>query len=368
MRIGIPKEIKTHEYRVAATPSCVAAYVKAGHRVLVERGAGQGAGYRDEQYLQAGATLADGPNEVFADSQMMVKVKEPLPPEYPLFRSGQILYTYLHLAADRDATCALLDAGVSAVAYETIQLEDGSLPLLIPMSEIAGRLSVQEGAKYLEKPFGGRGVLLGGVPGVARGDVAIVGGGVVGTNAAKMAVGLGARVTMLDTSHARLRQLDDLFGVAVQTLLSTEANLQRALAQADLVVGAVLVPGAAAPKLLKRVDLAHMKEGALLVDVSVDQGGMAETTRPTTHREPTFEVDGVLHYCVANMPGAVPRTSTQALTGTTLSYGLQLANLGLEQALAANPALRRGLNTRDGKITCQPVAEALGMTAQLAEI
>ena len=361
MKIGVPKEIKNREYRVGATPDCVRAYVERGHSVLVERGAGVGAGFEDDAYRAAGASVVAGPNEVFAWAEMIVKVKEPLAAEYELMRPGQLLYTYLHLAAVPELAAALQRRKVTAVAYETIELPDGTLPCLAPMSAIAGRLSVQQGAKYLECAYGGRGVLLGGVPGVERGRVVIVGGGVVGREAAKMAVGLGADVTILELSSRRLAELDDLFGGRVQTLHSNRANLLRCLQRADLVIGAVLVPGAAAPRLIKRDMLAQMQRGSLIVDVAVDQGGCAETTRATSHDQPIYEVDGVLHYAVPNMPAAVARTSTLALTSVTLPYGLLLADRGFDGAAAARPELRGGLNVANGQITHPAVAAALHM-------
>jgi alanine dehydrogenase len=359
MRIGIPKEIKNREYRVAATPDCVRAYVRAGHAVVVQQSAGDGAGFDDDAYRAAGALIANDITEVYASAEMIVKVKEPLATEYALLQPGQMLFTYLHLAAVPELAAALVQARCTAVAYETIQLADGSLPCLTPMSAIAGRLAIQEGAKYLERPYGGRGVLLGGVPGVQRGKVLILGGGVVGTHAAKMAVGLGADVTILDLSARRLAELDDLFSGRVQTLYSNEGNLVRSLAQADLVIGAVLVPGASAPKLIRRAHLAGMLPGALIVDVAVDQGGCVETTRATSHDEPIYVVDGVLHYAVPNMPAAVARTSTLALTSVTLPYGLLLAEHGVEAAIAARPELRLGLNARNGTIVNPAVAAAL---------
>ncbi|MCH2207390.1 MAG: alanine dehydrogenase [Lentisphaerales bacterium] len=359
MKIAVAKEIKKHEYRVGVTPSNAAAYVAAGHEVRVEKNAGVGAGFSDEDYLNAGALIAENKVALFEWAEMLIKVKEPLPEEYDLFHEGQILYTYLHLAADKPLAEALMQKKVISIAYETIQNEDGSLPCLIPMSEIAGRLSIQEGAKYLEKAFGGRGVLLGGVPGVKRGKVSILGGGIVGLNAAKMAIGLGADVTILDISQKRLAYLDDIFGSKVQTLYSNEANIKECIAESDLVVGAVLLPGAKAPKLLKRDMLKQMKQGAVIVDVAVDQGGCFETTRATSHCEPIYEVDGVVHYCVANMPGAVSLTSTIALTSQTLAYGLEIANKGWQKALEDNRSLSFGLNTYDGFITCKPVADDL---------
>jgi alanine dehydrogenase len=361
MRVGIPKEIKNREYRVSATPDCVRAYRRAGHEVLVQRGAGNGAGFDDADYEQAGASLVADARSVWSAADMIVKVKEPLHEEYELMRQGQLLFTYLHLAAVPELAQALMHKHVTAVAYETIELPDGSLPCLTPMSAIAGRLAVQEGAKYLEKPYGGRGVLLGGVPGVQRGRVLIIGGGVVGTHAAKMAVGLGADVTVLELSQRRLNELDDLFDGRVQTLVSNEANLVRSLAQADLVIGAVLVTGARAPKLIRREHLAHMLPGALIVDVAIDQGGCAETIRATTHDDPIYVVDNVLHYAVPNMPAAVARTSTLALTSTTLPYGLLLAERGYDGAAKAKPELALGLNVAAGRVTHPIVASALSL-------
>ncbi|HNX26044.1 MAG TPA: alanine dehydrogenase [Phycisphaerae bacterium] len=361
MKIGVPKEIKTHEYRVGMTPECVRAYLSRGHVVTVQAGAGLGAGFSDEEYTSAGAKICPKAADVYSSADMIVKVKEPVASEYGLFHSGQILYTYLHLAADKPQAMALLAAGVKAVAYETIELADGSLPCLKPMSEIAGRLSVQEGAKYLEKPFGGRGVLLGGVPGIKPGRVVVLGGGVVGTNACKMAVGLGADVTVLDVSARRLEYLDDIFGGRLKTLYATQANIAEEVKTADLVIGAVLLAGAKTPNLVKREMLATMNKGAVIVDVAVDQGGCVETTRPTTHDDPTFVVDGVVHYCVANMPGAVARSSTLALTSTTLDFGLQLADNGVEKACRESCAIRKGLNIYCGRCTCEPVACALNI-------
>jgi alanine dehydrogenase len=361
MRVGIPKEIKNREYRVSATPDCVAAYRRAGHEVLVQRGAGAGAGFEDAAYEQAGAQLVADARAVWSAADMIVKVKEPLAAEYDLLRPGQLLFTYLHLAAVPELANALMAKNVTAIAYETIELPDGTLPCLTPMSAIAGRLAVQEGAKYLEKPYGGRGVLLGGVPGVQRGRVVIIGGGVVGTHAAKMAVGLGAEVTILELSHRRLAELDDLFAGRVQTLVSNEGNLVRSLADADLVIGAVLVTGARAPKLIRREHLAHMLPGSLIVDVAIDQGGCAETIHATTHDEPVYTVDNVLHYAVPNMPAAVARTSTLALTSTTLPYGLMLAGLGYEAAAKAKPELVHGLNVAAGSVAHPIVASALSL-------
>ena len=359
MKIGTVKEIKNHEYRVGMTPNCVRAYTAAGHQVLVQRGAGLGAGYEDAEYEAAGAAMADSAGQVWDAADMIVKVKEPLESEYSFFRAGMVLYTYLHLAADRELTGALMKSGVKAVAYETI-VEGGGLPCLRPMSEIAGRLAAQEGAKYLERPFGGRGVLLGGVPGVEKGRVLVIGAGVVGMNACKIALGMGAKVTILDTNINKLVYVDDVMPEA-RTLYNTESNFEAALKEADLVIGAVLIPGATAPKLIRREHLKLMKKGSVIVDVAVDQGGCCETTHATTHENPVFEVDGVVHYCVANMPGAVPRTSTQALTNATLKYGLLIANLGLEGAIRANDAVAAGVNVYEGKVTCKGVADAFGL-------
>lgn len=359
MIIGVPRETKNNEYRVAATPACVAAYVGDGHSVLLEVGAGLGAGYVDDEYRAVGAVLITEHHEVFARAHMLLKVKEPLPAEYDLLRPGQLLFTFLHLAAAPALAASLTKNQVQAIAYETIQLADGSLPCLKPMSAIAGRLAVQQGAKYLERPFGGRGVLLGGVPGVQAGRVAIVGGGIAGTEAAKMAVGLGAHVTVLDISQQRLYELDALFGSRVQTLHSTDDNLARVLTSADLVIGAVLIPGATAPKLIRRAHLQSMLSGSVIVDVAVDQGGCTEFCRPTTHDDPVFTVDGVQHYCVANMPAAVSRTATSALVGSTLAYGRLLAANGLDGAVSRRPELDAGINTRDGHLVNRAVRAAL---------
>ena len=361
MKIGVIKEIKTHEYRVGLTPSCVSAYISHGHEVLVQTAAGINAGFEDSEYTAAGASLTEDKKQIFDTCDMIVKVKEPLPEEYDFFRAGQILYTYLHLAADMPQTKALMDKGVSAVAYETIETADGQLPCLKPMSEIAGRLSVQEGAKYLEKPFGGRGILLGGVPGVKRGNIVIIGGGVVGINACKMAIGCGANVTILDVNSNRLEYFDDIFGSRANTLYSTEKNIYESIIEADVVIGAVLLAGHKAPRLVKREHLKDMKKGAVIVDVAVDQGGCFETTKPTTHDEPIYEIDGVVHYGVANMPGAVALTSTIALTSTTLKYGLMIADNGLTAACKHSPPLMKGLNTYDGKCVNQAVAESLNL-------
>jgi alanine dehydrogenase len=358
MQIGLPREIKKEEYRVGLTPESAREYVRHGHGVTVEAGAGLGSGFADAEYEAAGCQMTTDKRTLFADAGMIIKVKEPLPEEYGLFHPGQILYTYLHLAANKPLTEALLAAKVIGVAYETVQEADGSLPLLMPMSQIAGRLAVQEGAKYLEKTGGGRGVLLGGVPGIHKGKVVIIGGGVAGTNACKMALGLGAEVTILDISPRRLAELDDIFGARVQTLYSTPHNIEQEIREADLVIGAVLIPGAAAPKLVRRHHLKTMRPGAVIVDIAVDQGGCFETTRPTTHSAPVFVEEGIVHYGVANMPGAVSLSSTLALTSVTNRYGLKIADLGIEQALASSPPIRAGLNCHTGRLTNRPVAEA----------
>lgn len=343
MRVGCPKEIKNHEYRVGLTPGSVREYVAHGHEVLVETGAGSGIGADDNAYRAAGAQIAKTAEEVFTRSDMIVKVKEPQPKEWAQLRDGQILYTYLHLAPDPEQTKGLVASGVTAVAYETVTDDRGGLPLLAPMSEVAGRLAIQAGATALQKAHGGRGVLLGGVPGVLPGKVAVIGGGVVGLHAARMAAGLGADVSIIDRSIPRLRQLDDLFAGRVHTRYSTVEALEEECFSADLIIGAVLIPGAAAPKLVSREMLSGMKKGAVLVDVAIDQGGCFETSHATTHADPTYEVDGIIHYCVANMPGAVPVTSAHALNNATLQYGLALADRGLK-ALADEPHLRNGLN------------------------
>lgn len=361
MIVGLIKEIKVHEYRVGLTPECVSEYVKNSHTVLVEKNAGEGTGFSDEQYINAGATIIDTAEEIFKKSDMIVKVKEPLVEEYKYFKENQILYTYLHLAAEKPLAEALVEKKVKAVAYETITDNEGHLPCLTPMSEIAGRLATQEGAKYLEKPFGGRGVLLGGVPGVKRGNVVIIGGGVVGLNACKMAVGLGANVTVLDISAKTLAHFDDIFGSKVTTLYSNKTTLLNALKEADLVIGAVLIAGLAAPKLVKKEDLKVMKKHAVIVDVAIDQGGCFESSKVTYHDNPTYIEDDIVHYCVGNMPGAVSLTSTLALTANTLKYGLEIANKGLEGALADNEHLLNGLNTYDGKCTNEAVAKSLDL-------
>ena len=361
MKIGCVKEIKKQEYRVGMTPDNAKSYVNAGHEVFVEKDAGAGSGFCTEEYAAAGAVILDTAKEVWDTVDMMVKVKEPLADEYPLFHEGLILYTYLHLAADRPQTDALMAGKVKGVAYETLVERDGSLPLLAPMSQIAGRLSIQEGAKYLEKIFGGRGVLLSGVPGTPKAKVVIVGGGSVGTNACKIAVGMGADVTVIDLNIHRLAYLDDIFGARIQTLYSTDANIENAVREADLVVGCVLIPGLAAPKLIKEKYVREMRPGSVIVDVAVDQGGCCETTKVTYHDDPIYEVDGVIHYCVGNMPGAVPRTSTIALTNATLKYGLEIAGKGLEKACRENTVLYSAVNTYDGKLTCKNVADSFGM-------
>lgn len=360
MKIGVPAEIKKHEYRVGLTPANVREYVRHGHQVTIQSQAGIGAGFSDTDYELAGATITTNKQSLFDEAELIIKVKEPQPEEYGLFHPNQILYTYLHLAADEELTKSLMAHDVSAIAYETMQSANGALPCLTPMSEIAGRLSVQEGAKYLEKPFGGRGVLLGGVPGVPRGKVAVIGGGVVGTNAIKMAVGLGAEVTVLDINARQLAYLDDIFSSRITTLYSNRENIEMVLAQSDLIIGAVLIPGARAPHLVKREDLKLMKPGAVIVDVAVDQGGCFETTHPTTHDDPVYTIDDVVHYGVANMPGSVALTSTLALTGATLPHGLLLADLGLEKALEQSELLKTGLNTHQGKCIHPAVAKTFG--------
>lgn len=362
MRIGCPREIKAQEGRVGLTPAGVDALVRAGHQVYMEKNAGIASGFTDQEYISVGARILDTPKEVYEISRMIVKVKEPLEPEYDLLQEGQILFTYLHLAPDPEQTQALLKKKVTGIAYETVQLADRSLPLLAPMSEVAGRLSIQTGARLLEANCGGRGILLGGVTGVERANVVIVGGGNVGTNAAKMAVGLGASVTVIDISLKRLAYLDDIFGGRVQTLLSNPYNIANAVKNADLVVGCVLIPGAKAPKLVTEEMVKTMRPGSVLIDVAIDQGGSIESIdRITTHSDPYFVKHGVLHYSVANMPGAVPRTSTLALTGATLPYALKIANLGAEAACKADSALMKGLNTYNGHLTFKAVAEAQGL-------
>ncbi len=361
MIVGVPKEIKNKENRVGMVIAGVHALTSAGHKVLVQTRAGAGIGLSDEAYAKAGATMIDSPKEIYERSEMIVKVKEPLPEEYPLLREGQILYTYLHLAADERLTKALLERKIVGIAYETIQLADQSLPLLAPMSAVAGRMATQIGATYLQHDHGGKGMLLGGVTGVDRGHVVILGGGVVGINAAKMAVGLGAKVTILDVNVPRLDYLADIFGNEITTLYSNIEQVSKALSTADLVIGAVLVPGAKAPKLVTREMVSLMQPGGVIVDVAVDQGGSVETCRPTSHEHPTYTVDGVIHYAVPNMPGAVPRTSTYALTNVTMKYAVKLASLGWKDAVGRDEALRKGVNICMGKITYKQVAEDLGL-------
>ncbi|WP_407269009.1 alanine dehydrogenase [Radiobacillus sp. PE A8.2] len=358
MKIGIPREIKNNENRVAITPAGVMTLMQAGHNVYVETSAGLGSGFTDKQYREAGAIVVAAAGEAW-EQEMVMKVKEPLPEEYGYFYEGLILFTYLHLAPEPELTKALIDNKVIGIAYETVQLTNGSLPLLTPMSEVAGRMASQIGAQFLEKSKGGRGILLGGIPGVQRGKVTVIGGGVVGTNAAKIAVGLGAEVTIMDLNPERLRQLDDIFGASITTMMSNPLNIAQALEQSDLVIGAVLIPGAKAPKLVTEEMVKNMPEGSVIVDVAIDQGGIFETTdRITTHDNPTYLRHGVLHYAVANMPGAVPRTSTIGLTNCTVPYALQLANQGYKLACLGNPALLKGINTLEGYVTYQAVAEA----------
>jgi len=360
MIIGVPREIKDHESRVGLVPGGAHGLVEAGHTVLVERGAGLGSGIRDHEYEEAGAEMVDSAAEVWQRSEMILKVKEPQPSEYLFLREGLVLFTYLHLAPMPELTEVLLEKKVTSLGYETIREQDGSLPLLTPMSEVAGRMAIQIGAQYLEKTYGGRGILLGGVPGVPAAEVLILGGGVVGLNATKLAVGTGASVTVVDKSMPRLRYLDDIFGNQISTLFSNYINIARAIRRADVVIGGVLVPGASAPKLVTRKMVSTMKRGAVAVDVAVDQGGCFETTRATTHTDPVFEVDGVIHYCVSNMPAAVPRTSTFALTNATFPYVLKLANDGVERAVECSTALAEGVNTYRGHVTHPGVAESQG--------
>ncbi|WP_342753172.1 alanine dehydrogenase [Shouchella clausii] len=367
MIIGIPKEIKSYENRVAITPAGVDALVGSGHRIVVEAAAGIGSGFTDEEYEKAGAIIEKNAKAVWEAADMVMKVKEPLPEEYPYFREGLILFTYLHLAAEPELTKALVDSGVTAIAYETVEI-NRTLPLLTPMSEVAGRMATQVGAQFLEKTRGGKGILLSGVPGVKRGKVTIIGGGVVGTNAAKIAVGLGADVTLIDLSAERLRQLDDQFGKDIQTLMSNPLNIASAVAEADLVIGAVLIPGARAPKLVTAEMIQKMGAGSVVVDVAVDQGGIVETAdKVTTHDAPTYTKYDVIHYAVANMPGAVPRTSTIALTNVTIPFAVQIANKGAKEALRTNLALAKGLNVANGFITYEAVARDLNYPYKQAE-
>ncbi len=358
MKVGIPKEVKDHEYRVGMIPAAVHALVDAGHEVLVQASAGLGSDISDQEYIDAGARVADDAETVWRSSEMIIKVKEPVESEFDLLQPRQVLFTYLHLAPLRELTDVLLEREVSGIAYETITDARGHLPLLTPMSEVAGRMAALAGANYLQRRFGGRGTLLCGVPGVPPGDVVIIGGGIVGINAAKVALGFGARVSILDTNLDKLRSIDDLFDGQVTTLASNHHNIRAALSRADVLIGAVLIPGSAAPKLVSREMLGGMKRGSVAVDVAVDQGGCFETTRPTTHSDPVYEEEGVVHYCVSNMPGAVPRTSTFALNNATMPYALDLANKGTIRAVRENPGLYGGVNTYRGHITCQPVAES----------
>src|SRR5687768_8524983 len=360
MRVGVAKEIKVDEYRVALTPAGARELVLRGHEVLVETDAGTGSSFTDSVYEAVGARIVSV-EDVWGDSELLLKVKEPIAPEYERLREGLVLFTYLHIAADEPLTRALVESGVTAVAYETVETPDRRLPLLAPMSEIAGRLAAQAGAYFLEKPLGGRGLLLGGVPGVARGSVVVIGGGMVGYNAAVIALGLGANVTILERSIDRMRELEEILGSRANLLMSSALQIEESVAEADVVIGAVLIPGAVAPKLVTREMVAAMKEGAVIADVAIDQGGCVATARPTTHSDPVYTVDGVTHYCVANMPGAVPVTSTKALTNATLPYVEAIANQGLREAIAQDPALALGVNVVDGKITYEAVAEAHGL-------
>ncbi len=361
MKIGVPREIKNNENRVGATPSTVQSLVAEGHDVFVETDAGVGSGYSNSDYEAVGATILGTPADVYGQAEMIVKVKEPIAPEYDLITEGQILFTYFHFAASRELTDAIIKSKAIAIAYETVVAPDGSLPLLIPMSEVAGRMATQEGAKYLERPMGGRGILLGGIPGTRPADVLVLGGGVVGTQATKIAAGFGANVTIMDTSLTRLRYLDDVMPQNVDTMASSPLAISEAIKTADLVIGAVLIPGAKAPWLITREMLGDMKPGAVIVDVSVDQGGCVETSKPTTHADPVYMVDDILHYGVANMPGAVPYTSTIGLTNATTPYMLRLASLGYEAALRDDPGLREGLNIIDGTVTHRGVSDAFDM-------
>jgi alanine dehydrogenase len=360
MLIGIPKEIKDHEYRVGATPAGVRELINAGHKVIVQKDAGTAIDFTDEQYVEAGAKIVASAKDVYSQAEMILKVKEPQESECALIRKDQIIFSYLHLAAEPHLTKMLMSAGCIAIAFETVSAEDRSLPLLAPMSEVAGKLSIQAGARALEKAQGGRGVLLGGVPGVARGKVVVLGGGVSGTNAAKVAIGMGAEVTILDKSLPRIRYLCDIFGNSASVNYASAANIQSSVLEADVVVGAVLIPGAAAPKLVTSAMVKKMKKGSVMVDISIDQGGCFETSKPTSHSNPTYSVDGVVHYCVTNMPGAVARTSTQALENSTLPFSLAIANKGYKKALLDDKHLRNGLNVFEGKVTYKAVADALG--------
>jgi alanine dehydrogenase len=358
MIISIPKEIKDNEYRVAIMPANVETLVRADHEVIVQAGAGTSSGFQDEEYMRAGATVLEEPGEVWSRADMVMKVKEPQPTEFQYFREGLIYFAYLHLAPEPEITNALVESKVTAIAYETIQLDNGSLPCLTPMSEVAGRMSVQIGARYLERENGGRGILLGGVPGVAKANVTILGAGTVGSNAARIALGFGARVTILDISADKLRYIDDTFHGDITTLNSNPRHIAEAVTDADLVIGGVLVPGAMAPKVVTREMVEAMMPGSVIVDVAIDQGGCVETSRPTSFSDPVFKVNEVTHYCVTNMPGGVPRTSTYALSNATLPYALKIANLGFEGAIASDQTLKKGVNTHAGNVTCKPVAEA----------
>lgn len=361
MIVGVPREIKSDEYRVALLPVGAEELRRAGHRVLIQSGAGQGSGITDDRYEASGAEIVADPAAIWKQADMVIKVKEPMPDEWPLMRAGQVVFTYFHFAADERLTRAVMNSGITAVAYETIKDAKGALPLLTPMSEVAGRMSIQEGAKYLERPQQGRGILLAGVPGVAPANVVVLGGGVVGANAAKVAAGLGANVLILDINLDRLRYLDDVMPPNVTTIFSDRHAILDAISRADLVIGAVLIPGARTPMLIRREDLGRMPTRAVIIDVAIDQGGCIETSRPTTHANPTYIVDDILHYCVTNMPGAVGRTSTHALTNVTLPYALQLANKGLDRACRENPGLAAGVNIRQGRVTNAAVAETFGL-------
>ena len=360
MKVGVVKEIKSDEYRIALTPAGARELVQRGHEVLVEAGAGDGSSFPDDAYESVGARIGDAAS-IWEEAELLLKVKEPLPSEYPLLREGLVLFTYLHLAASEELTRALVESGAACVAYETVETDNHALPLLAPMSEIAGRLAAQAGAYFLEKPLGGRGLLLGGVPGVAPGRALVIGGGIVGYNAAVIALGLGANVTILERSIDRMRYLDEILSGRVSLVMSSSLQVEESVAEADVVIGAVLIPGALAPKLVTRAMLADMKKGSVVVDVAIDQGGCFETSKPTTHTNPVYDVDGVTHYCVANMPGGVPITSTLALTNATLPYVEAIAEHGLIQAVARDPALAQGVNVLDGKVTYEAVAEAHGL-------
>ena len=361
MIIGVPKEIKKHENRVALLPGGVVAMIRNGHTVNVEKGAGAGSGFSDDKYIDAGANILDHPDDVWADADMIMKVKEPIEPEYDRMKEGQIIFTFFHFAASRPLTDAIIDSGSIAIAYETVEKKDGSLPLLIPMSEVAGRMASQEGAKYLEKAQGGRGVLLGGIPGVPPANVAVLGGGIVGVNAAKIAAGMGATTTIMDINMSRLRYLDEVMDKNVNTMFSSEANIRRILPDVDLIIGAVLKPGAKAPHLVTREMLGEMQAGTVLVDVAIDQGGCFETSKATTHDDPIYMVDDMVHYCVSNMPGAVPYTSTLGLTNVTLPYAVDLANKGWKKALSEDSELKKGLNIASGDIVYKDVADAFDL-------